>query len=122
MRSAGYTVLAGAAVTSLLFVRILEPTTLAITAFLSGWLLLPYAVLALILALSAQERSTAMTCVLTAMLVAAGGLLFLTGVIFVYPDPQGGIAVLFTPIYQALSIAVLLPLTRWLVKKLSRPG
>lgn len=122
MKALGFTVLAGAAVASLVFVRILEPTTLAMTAFLSGWLLLPYAVLALILALSAKERPAAIASVVVTLLVVGGGLLLLTAVIFVYPDPQGGIAVLFTPIYQALAIAVLLPLARWLVKKVSRRG
>ena len=120
MRAVGFTVLAGAAVASLVFVRILEPTTLAMTAFLSGWLLLPYAVLTLILTLSAKERPAAP--VMVAVLVAAGGVLFLTAVIFVYPDPQGGIAVLFTPIYQGLAIAVLVPIAGWLGKKVSRRG
>lgn len=115
MRAFGFTLVAGAALASLGFVRVLQPTTPAMTAFLSAWLVLPYAVLAVILTLSKKERPAAP--VMVAALVATGGLLFLTAVIFVYPDPQGSIGVLFTPIYQLVAIAVLLPLTQWVVKR-----
>lgn len=119
MRALGFTLLAGAALASLVFVRILQPTTGGMTAFLSAWLLLPHAVLAVILALSTRDRRAATASVVVALLVAAGGLLWLTAVIFVYPDPQGGIAVFFTPIYQGVAIGVLMPIARWVVKRVS---
>jgi hypothetical protein len=58
-----------------------------------------------------------MTYVAVIALVAAGGLIFLTDIIFLHPDPQGGIAVVFTPIYQVIGIGMLLPACRWLARR-----
>jgi hypothetical protein len=58
-----------------------------------------------------------MADVVTASLVAAGGLAFLTLVIFVDPDPQGGIAVFFTPVYQGIAMLMLFPLSRAAFRK-----
>ena len=66
---------------------------------------------------AAKERASGIANVTVAVLVAGGGLLFLTDIIFLRPDPQGGIAVLFTPIYQAFGIALLLPACKWLSGK-----
>lgn len=102
MKAIGYTVLAIAASVSLVFVNVLKPDSLGATAFIAAWLLLPYAALALALMLLAKERVSAIVYVVVTALVAGGGLLFLTDVIFLHPDPRGGIGVLFTPIYQAI--------------------
>lgn len=117
----GYAVLAIAASASLVFVGILQPTSAGAAAFLAAWLALPYAILALGLRLFAKERTSAIAVTLVAALVAAGGLLFLVDVIFLRPDAQGGIAVFFTPAYQIVAIAVLLPACRWLVGRRVRP-
>lgn len=117
MRAVGYIVLALASSISLVFVNVLKPTSLGAAAFLSAWLIVPYAVLAVTLLRSARERASKVANVIVAVLVAGGGLLFLADVIFLRPDPQGGIAVLLTPIYQAFGIAVLLPTCRWLSRK-----
>jgi hypothetical protein len=53
------------------------------------------------------------------VVVSVSGLLFLADVIFLRPDPQGGIAVLLTPVYQAIGIIVLLPTCHWLIGKAS---
>ena len=118
MRAVGYIVLTVAASISLVFVNVLKPTSLGAAAFLSTWVILPYAALAATLMFSAK-RASKVANVIVAVLVAGGGLLFLADVIFLRPDPQGGIAVLFTPIYQALAIAVLLPTCQWLLGKVS---
>jgi len=117
MKAISYAVLAGAASVSLVFVNVLNPNGLGATVFFAAWLLLPYAALALAVAFFAKERATAIVYVIVSALVAGGGLLFLTNVIFLHPDPQGGIAVLFTPIYQAIGIGVLVPTCRWLIGK-----
>ncbi len=119
MKAIGYTVLAIAASVSLVFVNILKPNSFGATAFMAAWLLLPYAALALGLTFFAKERTSAIACVVVAVVVAGSGLLFLTNVIFLQPDPQGGIAVLFTPIYQAIGIGVLVPTCHWLFGKAS---
>jgi hypothetical protein len=115
MNAISYAVLAIAASVSLVFVNALQPNSLGATAFIAAWLLLPYATLALALMFFAKERASAIVYVVVTMVVAGSGLLFLTNVIFLHPDPQGGIAVLFTPIYQAIGIGVLVPTFRWLI-------
>ena len=119
MKAIGYFVLAAAALASLVFVQILKPTSLGATLFFSGWLLLPYVALALVLIFGAKKRVSAKAIVVVVVVVAGAGLLFLTDIIYWHPDPQGGIAVLFTPIYQSFGIGVLLPTCQWLFGKFS---
>ena len=115
-KALGYAILAIAAPATLAFVNVLKPNSLGATAFIATWLLLPYVVLALGLAFFAAERASAIAWVLAIAAVAGGGLLFLSYVIFLRPDPQGGIAVLLTPVYQAIGIGMLVPLSRWLTR------
>jgi peptidoglycan/LPS O-acetylase OafA/YrhL len=114
--TAARVVLAGAAAASLFFVRALQPGTIGATIFITVWLLLPYAVLSAVIERSAR-RPTAIADFVTMCLVAGGGLAFLTLVIFVNPDPQGGIAVLFTPVYQGIAMMILFPLLRSMLRK-----
>jgi hypothetical protein len=80
--------------------------------------LLPYIILAVILAFSTRVAIDVANLVVT-LFVVVGGLLFLVVVIFIRPDPQGGIAVFFTPIYQGVAMVVLIPLSRWIFGKRS---
>lgn len=105
----GYGVLVVAACISLVFVEQLKPSSLGARAFFTFWLLLPYIALAVGL-MFLKERIWATAGVIVAVLAAVGGLLFLSNVIFLRSDPQGAIAVFFTPVYQAIGIAILLPL------------
>jgi hypothetical protein len=104
---------------SLVFVNVSKPNSLGAAAFIAVWLALPHAALATGLAIFARERASAIAYVVVIAIVTTGGLLFLTYVIFLHPDPQGGIAVLFTPVYQAIGVGVLLPTCRWLIGKAS---
>ena len=119
MKALSYAILAVAALVSLVFVNALKPNSLGAAAFIAVWLVLPYAALALGLAFLAKERASAIAYVVVIAITTVGGLLFLTYVIFLHPDPQGGIAVLFTPVYQAVGIGMLVPTCRWLVGKAS---
>ena len=119
MKALSYVILAVAALLSLAFVNVLKPNSLGAAAFIAVWLVLPYAALALGLTFFAKQRASAVAYVAVVAIVTAGGLLFLTYVIFLHPDPQGGIAVLFTPVYQAVGIGILVPTCRWLVGKAS---
>ena len=85
-----------------------DPTI--VTALLFGWMLMPYLFLAYSLAAPAH-RATRTATLVTTLLVVVGGLVFLL-VVFLNPDPQGGIAVVLTPVYQTIAAAVLLPLIR----------
>lgn len=120
MKVIGYLVLAAAALTSLAFVQVLKPATHWATLFISGWLLLPHAGLALVLFFAAKERTSVIASVVVAAVVAGAGLLFLTAIVYLRPDSQGGIAVLLTPLYQGVGIGVLLPSCRWLFGKIGR--
>jgi len=116
--SLAYVLLIVAAIVSLFFVYLLKPTSAEATALFSIWLLLPYIILAVILAFSTRVAIDVANLVVT-LFVVVGGLLFLVVVIFIRPDPQGGIAVFFTPIYQGVAMVVLIPLSRWIFGKRS---
>ncbi len=116
--SLAYVLLIVAAIVSLFFVYILKPTSAEATALFGIWLLLPYIILAAILAFSTRVAIDVANLVVT-LFVVVGGLLFLIVVIFIRPDPQGGIAVFFTPIYQGVAMVVLIPLSRWIFGKWS---
>jgi hypothetical protein len=116
--SLAYVLLIVAAIVSLFFVYLLKPTSAEATALFSIWLLLPYIILAVILAFSTRVAVDVANLVVT-LFVVVGGLLFLVVVIFIRPDPQGGIAVFFTPMYQGVAMVVLIPLSRWIFGKWS---
>ena len=115
-KALGFAILAIAASATLAFVNVLKPNSFGATAFIATWLLLPYAALALGLVFFARERASAIGWLLVVAAVAGGGLLFLSYVIYIRPDPQGGIAVLLTPVYQAIGIGLLVPISRWLFR------
>ena len=116
--SLAYVLLIVAATVSLFFVYLLKPTSAEATALFGIWLLLPYIILAVILAFSTRVAIDLANLVVT-LFVVVGGLLFLIVVIFIRPDPQGGIAVFFTPMYQGVAMVVLIPLSRWTFGKWS---
>ena len=100
-----------ATLATLFFVRTLQPATTGAAIFICVWLLLPY--IALLAVLERGHRGPAPVAdVVTACLVVGGGIAFLTFVIFIDPDPQGGIAVLFTPVYEGVAMMMLFPLLR----------
>jgi hypothetical protein len=111
--SLAYVLLIVAAMVSLFFVYSLKPTSAEATILFGIWLLLPYIFLAVIVALSARAAIDAANLAVT-LFVVVGGLLFLVVTIFIRPDPQGGIAVFFTPMYQGVAMLVLIPLSRWI--------
>jgi len=116
--SLAYVLLIVAAMASLYFVYSLKPTTVEAAAFFGIWLLLPHLILAAILAVNTRAAIDVANLVVT-LFVVAGGLLFLVVVIFLRPDPQGGIAVFFTPMYQGVAMVILIPLSRWIFAKWS---
>lgn len=115
LKRVAYAVLAASAVASLVFVHALQPTSAGAAVFFAVWLLLPYGLLALMLVMT-REMASARAAAVAAIAVAAAGVLFVVYVVYLNPDPQGGIAVFLTPVYQAIGVAVLLPLCRWLMR------
>jgi hypothetical protein len=76
-------------------------------------------VLAFVLKFGTKERMPVKATIVVAIVIAGAGLLFLMDTIYWRPDPQGGIAVLLTPIYQCIGLGVLLPACQWLLRKFS---
>jgi len=108
MAALAYAVLAVAALLTLFFVHALMPSTAIAALVIGGWLLAPYLLLALGLRFLARDARSARVYATTAIAVAIGGVGFVTWLIYVRPDAQGGIAVMFTPLYQMVGTALLL--------------
>ena len=116
IKAKGLMVLAVASITSLLFVIVLKPTSLGAAVFLCAWLLFPYAALSLDLMFWSKKPSEAIAIFYVAVVISGGGLFFLAFLIL-NPNPQGGIAVIFTPIYQVIGLIILYPLSKWYFSK-----
>lgn len=98
-----------AACTTIWFVSALKPTSIGAFVFFSIWLILPYAIMSTALIFLQRKGSASFHWYVVAVMVSAGGILFLTDVVFWHPDAQGSIAVLMTPILQVGALAFLLP-------------
>ena len=108
-----YGVLAFASAVTLALVVALQPASLAAGLAIGGWLLLPYALLALALRFLARSPKMLRTYVTMAILLPLGALLWLVYVIWLRPDAQGAIAVMFTPLYQLVAAVALLAICDW---------
>jgi hypothetical protein len=60
-----------------------------------------------------RQGSASFYWCVVAVVVSAGGILFLADVIFWHRDAQGAIAVLMTPILQVGALALLVPVVWW---------
>ena len=109
-RRAAYAVLALASAATLAMVFALKPSTAAVGIALAAWLLLPYALLALAVRYVGRSEKVYATL---AVVVPVGAVAFLAYLIYVRPDAQGAIAVLFTPIYELVALGVLLALVEY---------
>jgi hypothetical protein len=109
-------VLVVAALASLYVVWSLRPATATAGLLLSVWLILPYAALAFLIE-GRPSPATTVADSIASIVLAIGGPLFLGFVVFANPDPQSAIAVMLTPIYQSIAIAVLVPIMRQLLRQ-----
>lgn len=103
-----------ATILTLSMIRVLQPTTLKADMLFSAWLLLPYGLLAAITAVWSTNRAAAHANLAATLLVAGGGLMFLSDIIFFHPDAQGPIALLLVSILQGIGIMILVPLAHWI--------
>jgi hypothetical protein len=117
MKLLGYAALAAAGIATMFFVHVLMPSSATVALLIGAWLLLPYALLAAALRWLANDARSLRTYTTLALATATGGVLFLTYVIYLNPDPQGAIAVFFTPVYQLVGVGVLFPVCAWLFAK-----
>jgi hypothetical protein len=94
----------------------LGPTSTSAFVSFAVWLISPYAIMgAALIWLHSRGKATLYWCVV-ATVVSAGGILFLVDVIFWHPDAQGAIAVLMTPLLQA--VALVLSVAAWLSRNM----
>jgi hypothetical protein len=108
-----YAVLVCASAITLALVFALKPGTPTAGAAMAAWLLLPYGLLALALRFLARSPKMLRTYVTMAILLPLGALLWLVYVIWLRPDAQGAIAVMFTPLYQLVAAVALLAICDW---------
>ena len=106
MKRAAYVLVGVAAVCSLVFVYLLKPASAPAALLLAVWLLVPYALLALVVRFARVPRAA----LASATVIAALGLAFLLHSVVLRPDPQGAIAVMATPLYQLLATGIVVPL------------
>jgi hypothetical protein len=106
-----------AACVAIFFVGALKPTSIGAYLFLSIWLVIPYAGMAVALVIQQRSGSASLPWYAAMSIIAFGGLLFLADTIFWHPDAQGGIAVVMTPILQAIAMALLALVCWWMSRK-----
>lgn len=109
----GFLAIAAAACTTVWFVVAMKTTSAAAFAVFCAWLISPHAAMAAVLALLERKGAAPAHWYLVAIIVCAGGALFLADLIFWHTDAQGALAVLMAPLFQGIALAVLLPLS-WL--------
>jgi hypothetical protein len=108
-----YAVLAFASAVTVALVLALKPSTAATGLALGAWLLVPYALLALGLRFLAPSPKMLRTWITMAILLPVGALVWLVYVIWLRPDAQGAIAVMFTPLYELVAAVALLAICDW---------
>jgi len=106
-----------AACTTVWFVSALKPTSIGAFVFFSVWLISPYAIMSAALMFLGYKDRLCFHWYVVAVIVSAGGILFLADIIFWHPDSQGAIAVLMTPILQGGALVLLLPIVWWVSRK-----
>ena len=109
----GFLAITAAAGTTVWFVAAMKPTSAAAFAVFCAWLISPHAAMAAALALRERKGGAPANWYVVAIIVCAGGALFLANMIFWRTDAQGALAVLMAPLFQGIALVVLLPLT-WL--------
>ena len=72
----------------------------------SIWAITPHAGLAVILLLFRRTQKLAIAGAALANLIAFGGLAIIIDVLFIHLDAQGGIALIFIPLYQWVAATV----------------
>ena len=105
-----YVIIAIATCTTIVFVISLGPTSMTAFAVFTVWLLLPYGIMSAALALLKRRRIVFVPFYIVGALESVGGVLYLAYVIFGPPDAQGAFSVLATPILQAGTSVILLPI------------
>lgn len=119
--TAAFVVIAAAACTTVAFLAVMKPSSVAGFLFFSAWLVAPHAVMAAALWLRGRKGPAPAYWHWIAILVCILGVLYLADPIFWHIDPQSAIAVVMAPFLQFIALAILLPVAA-LVARLVRSG
>ena len=109
--------LLAAAGTTVWFVNVLKPTSPTAFLFFTAWLAAPYVGMAAALLWARRRTEASWQWDAIAILVAAGGVIFLANVIFWRPDAQGAIAVFMAPLYQGVAFVLLALVAGWMSRR-----
>jgi len=82
------------------FIDYLKINNLGFLIFLTAWLILPY--IACFASVVHIKRNFLISVFFTVFIT----VLFLTDIVLINPDPQGGIAILIIPLFQAVAISL----------------
>ena len=103
-----------AMVFSVAFVAKLKPSSTGAWIFFSSWLCLPYAIMAIALAIRQRGKPTGARQTVAVGIATVAGLLMLADIIVWHPDAQGAIAVLMVaPIQVVLWLILNVALNSW---------
>lgn len=108
-----------AACVTLFFVIKLQPSDMGAFAFAAVWLTIPHAAMATLLFALQRKGKPLLPWCIAVLLVAAAGLCVFMDAIYWHPDPQSAIAVVLTPILQAIVFLVAAPLAWWVGRRMS---
>jgi hypothetical protein len=81
-----------------------------------AWATLPYLGIVLLARQAVHGKAGEILVLVGALIVTVGGLAAYVEAIWLHPDPQGGLAFIVVPFYQAIILGLLAVLL-WLVKK-----
>ena len=109
-----YSLLPISACVTVYFVHGLSATNTEAYILLSAWLLLPHIVMAVRLAQAQRNPRALLYWLIASAIVPIGGVVFLADILYWNSDPQGGIALILTPIYQGGAMLAIILFVDWL--------
>ena len=104
----GYAVLIVASVaTAILTVKSEINNQIAMIVFLL-WGLIPYIILGYVLKNISELSKNSTLSLIAIMAISLAGLYAMVDIMFIHPDPQGGLALLMVPLFQFIAIGFML--------------
>lgn len=120
MNRFAYVLMAIALCATLLFNLPSQYSSLKAFLLFSVWLTAPYVAMSVALYFVQKSELASPYWGALAILISAGGILYLVDVIYWHRDAQGAIAVMMTPILQGIVGAILAPVVLWLTPDVRR--
>jgi hypothetical protein len=113
-------VMAIALCATIYFTLALKPSSFNAFIFFATWLSAPYLVMGIGLFFLHKHGGAGVYWCALAVLISAGGIIYLLDVIYWHRDAQGAIAVVMTPVLQMIACAIFAPVAWWLSRDARR--